>query len=366
MRSDKRIFAGIWLPRSGRRIAAGLIELTGRDAQISWTVLCQRDLPLAPELAEQWSQAIWAEALPHPVPAVRLVADSRDLVESLLDQAGLRGDALEAVGLLVAPTAGETAPLAARLALKTGWRTVGHFAASDIAAGGMGSCLWAYPAWEKLRDDRLSRLVVHIDALTTLVLVGSGCQADEVVAGTIGPGLCLIDHFGGDPDGAKAARGRPCQPMVNQLLGHHMFDQSLPARIRCADLSGTYRKRVVSMAERCECTGMDLIASLTEMSAQLVARAARKLTERPHQVVLAGPGAENITLAGRVRELMSPSSTIAAGTVGIDARCFPAAAAARLASLRIDAAGVWCPSATGSICPAELGTVFRCPAGGGR
>jgi anhydro-N-acetylmuramic acid kinase len=369
---DKRIFAGIRLGRSGRGLGAALVETTGRAGEIRPQILASRHRRFPPELTEQWSQAIWAEALAHDVPVVRLVAEIRQAVERLTREAGIEPSSLQAVGLLVPQTPGRDAPIAADLSRRSGWRVIGGMARSDRAAGGLGEPLWAWPIWKLLVDPRLSRLVVGLGSLTKLAQVGSGSQADEVVAGVIGPGTCLLDHFAGelfgrdcDEDGALAAAGIADPALVNELLGHHAYDQTLPYRVRCADLSGTYRQRVGKIARDRGIDGKDLLATLTDVTAGLIARLAGKLTERPHQVVLAGGGAVNIALASRIRQLMSPSSTITAEALGLPGRCLGAVAAAILAAMRCDGQAIWTPSATGAICPAVLGTVFQAAPGQG-
>ncbi len=372
MDQDKRIFAGIRLGRSGRGLGAALIETTGRGAGIRPKILAHRHRRFAAELVEQWSQAIWAEALAHDVPVVRLVAESRQAIQGLLDGAGIAPASIRAVGLLVPATPGREAPIAADLARASGWQVVGGLSVSDRAAGGWGEPLLAWPVWKLLVDPRLSRLVVLLGSLTTLVQVGSRAEPDELVAGVIGPGTCLLDHFAGelfgrdfDEDGALAARGRADPALANELLGHHAFAQSLPYRVRCADLSGTYRQRIGKISRDRGIGGKDLLATLTDVTAGLVARVAAKLTERPHQVVLAGGGAANIALASRIRTLMSPSSTITAEALDLPGRGLGAVAAALLAAMRCDGQAIWTPSATGAICPAVLGTVLQAAPGQG-
>ena len=65
------------------------------------------------------------------------------------------------------------------------------------------------------------------------------------------------------------------------------------------------------------------------------------LTERPHQVVLSGGGARHIHLAGRVRALLSPSSTVTSEKFGLGLSAKAAVCQALLAAATVDKLNAW-------------------------
>ena len=355
--------AGLALGRSATAWQAAVVEIAGKGGRMKPRLLAEARFPLAPEVADPWRQAVWAEGPALQAPAGRLVAGAAEALTQLARQAGVEVASVAAVGVLTAETAGREPALAAGVARATGLETVAGFAESDRAAGGQGGLLSAWPNWLLLRDRRLSRVVVHLGALAAVTLVGSGSEAVDLLAGDLGPGLAPVDRFmqrlhgrAFDADGAAASRGRVCPELLNELMGHHWLNQPLPKSARAADWSGTYDQRVELMARKHGCAGEDLIATLTELPARLVERAIGRMTERPHQVILTGGGAANITLASRIRQLLSPSSTIASDVLGWPAGSYDAACAAVLAAARLDNLAIYTPQATGADAPAVWGT----------
>jgi anhydro-N-acetylmuramic acid kinase len=237
------------------------------------------------------------------------------------------------------------------------------FAAGARLAGGEAGLVEAWPMWQRVKDARLSRAVVRLGWMARLYFVGAGADEVEVVAGDLGPAGAVLDmlcleHFdlACDVDGAMAAKGRVLPEMLNELLSNAWFQRSLPKRAKASDFSQRYRKRLEMISRKHGARPQDELATVTEMVARLVDRGVSGLTERPHQVALVGGGSANITLAGRIRELLSPCSTVSAEVLGLEARSSRAEAAAMLAAARHAGRVLWSPQATGARSPAVLGT----------
>ena len=116
--------------------------------------------------------------------------------------------------------------------------------------------------------------------------------------------------------------------------------------------------RLMNMGTKHACPHADLLATVTEMTARLVAMAVGKLTERPHEVILSGGGAMNIHLAGRIRKLLSPCSTYTSQRYDLDLRAKEAVCYAILAAARQDGVPAHCPVATGAERATVLGGVW--------
>ena len=225
---------------------------------------------------------------------------------------------------------------------------VGNFGVALVAAGGSPSTATAWASWLLLRDRRLSRVAVHLGGLAGLTFLPAAADAADVVAFDVGPGTLVIDQlaerlFGRptDTDGGVASQASVNGALLNELLADEYF-QRRGAKCSCRSAWGSlYSERLLCMAGKHGCNKEDMLATATEATARSIAAAVGGLTERPHEVVLSGGGAMNIHLAGRIRTLLSPSSTYASSRYGVDLRAMQATYYAILAAARMDGVAAW-------------------------
>jgi len=387
MANRARTFLGLYAGPASDGAEAALVRIAGRGEGMKVRPLAALHRPAPQELRRRLLsvQTGWADsakgfaALRRDVAA--LLAETGS---ALLKEAGTAGRDLAAVGVCgpqtgcTAPAlpasqrqAGDEAPPAmlelcepAMVASRLGAAAVGGFAASDLAAGGVGGPVTAWPDWLVFRDDRLSRVVVRLGAVASLAFVGTAAAACEVVACDVGPGTALIDGLMArlyeqpmDGDGAAAARGSPSGALLNELQAGEFLHRA-PPKLTCAgDWMGPALERVEMMAAKYLSQAVDIVATVTELTARIIARDVLGLTERPHEVVLAGGGARNIHLAGRIRSLLSPCSTYTVEHYGFDLRGYTPACLAVLAAARMDGFAAHCPAATGAASAKPLGAV---------
>jgi anhydro-N-acetylmuramic acid kinase len=242
---------------------------------------------------------------------------------------------------------------------------VSGFANSDLSAGGCGAGSEAWADWRLLRDERLSRVLVHLGGLTEMTFVPAAAAACEVLGGHLGPGAVVLNglarrHFGQacDTDGSLAARGKVQPALLNEMLAHPFLHRPLPKATSAMEWGQVYLDRLDLMARKRRIQAGDLMTTATEMIARFVAEAVGGLTERPHQVILAGGLAHNIHLAGRIRSLLSPCSTVTTESLEIPITAYRTVRLALLAAARLDAFAAHCPSATGASRPTVLGSVL--------
>ncbi|MCK5114945.1 MAG: anhydro-N-acetylmuramic acid kinase, partial [Phycisphaerae bacterium] len=221
-----------------------------------------------------------------------------------------------------------------------------------------------WPQWLMFRDEQLSRVMVHLGGAATMTFIPAGSQPSDVVAYDVGPGTLVIDemvhkfhHKPFDTDGSIAGGGKVNTVMLNELQGDPWFQKSPPKRVRVEDWSAKHVWRVLQIAQKHNCSGADMIATVTELTARTVCEAVSKLTERPHEVILTGGGAMNIQLSGRIRELLSPCSTYTVEKYGFSLRAEQPTCYAVLAAARLDAYPAHTHTATGATVPAILGSV---------
>jgi anhydro-N-acetylmuramic acid kinase len=355
-------------------IGGGLLR--GKAEQLAWA-----HAPLADDLACALRELMAADAIdPRSLAGAdaELSAAMTDATAEFLRDQAIAAEAVAAVGLAGPILAGEcghdgepggvlTIGRGEPLARRAGIAVVDGFAASDAAMGGCGSGVTLWPTWKLLADRRLSRVLVHLGGLATLTFLGGGCDARDVRIASPGPCGLVLDELARrlfsepfDRDGAIAARGKVSPALLAELDA--LAGRTLPApqtAPAARPWGPTFIDRLLMAARKHRCGNDAIMATACEWVARNIARAVEKWTEVPHEVILCGGGALNIHLAGRIRSLLSPSSTYGAGRYGFDARALAPAMHAMLAAARLDGIAAHCPEASGAGRPGPLGTLHK-------
>ncbi len=293
-----------------------------------------------------------------------------------IESAGLKPEDIEAIGwsgqavgfeppgksngLGASLELGSAAIIATRLSRPV----VSNFTAGDLAAGGCGGPVTAWPEWLLFRDERLSRAAVHLGGIATLTFIPTDADPVDVISFDVGPGTAVIDelihkfhHLMFDTDGSIAAGGRINPVLLNELMSNPYFQLDSPKRTSPADWSQKYIWQVLQMAQKHNCSGADLITTVTELTARTIVKAIAGLTERPHEIILTGGGAMNIHLAGRIRTLLSPCSTYTVEKYHYGIRAERSICYAILTAARLDATPAHCPTVSGAKRKTTLGSV---------
>ena len=380
MASDRRTFAGLYCGAGADGVDAALVTVRGSGDRMQAAQKHFLHRPMPTGLAKRLRSTVsgWAAPAEGLAKLDRQVASTlAKACEALLRDAAVPSKHVEAAGLIgpmaayVPPTPsdgpGSLVELGspASVARETGLAVAAGFAASDLAAGGVGGPVTAWPDWLMFRDDRLSRVVVQLGAIASITFIGSAAASCEVVAYEVGPGTVLLDALARrlfdlpfDEDGALAARGKVHEPLLDELFAGSYFRCDPPKRTGACAWSGAALERLEMMAGKHRCGAKDLMTTVTELTARAVAVGVLGMTERPHEVALFGGGARNIHLAGRIRTLLSPCSTYAADHYGMDMQAHGAICAAVLAAARLDGTRAHCHAATGAAGPATLGGLW--------
>ncbi|WP_059005945.1 anhydro-N-acetylmuramic acid kinase [Streptomyces specialis] len=249
---------------------------------------------------------------------------------------------------------------AAWIAEATGLPVVSDLRTRDIARGGQGAPLAAL-----------------LDAL--LLLGGGGAPAGaalnlggianitardadgRIVAYDLGPGNALIDAAvadatGGaarmDTGGARAARGTVDRELLARLLAEPYY-RLPPPRTTGKELfpAASLRERLPPPAPPAD----DVVATVTELTAELVAAACR--AHRPDRLVVSGGGVRNPVLMGRIGALAAPVPIVPVEEFGLPAQAKEAYLFALLGFLTVHGLAGNVPSATGASGPAVLGSL---------
>ena len=258
---------------------------------------------------------------------------------------------------------------AATIAERTGRPVVSDFRTRDVAAGGQGAPLVPWTDQLLFAVPDRTRALQNLGGIGNVTRVPPRGSAEPVFAFDTGPANALIDAAveiatGGrhrfDRDGRLAARGRVDEALLADLLRHPYFHAEPPKSTGREEFGRPFVERLVEAIQpEGDQDWMDLIATLTELTARTVADAyARWMVPRGvDEVVLTGGGARNPVLAGRIRTLLDPLPVLDGGALDVDPDAKEAVAFALLAWAHLRGIPANLPSATGAAGPRVLGSL---------
>ncbi len=379
MARDERYFVGLMSGTSADGIDAVLTAIAGSGLEMRARQVRHEYVAYDPPLRDR----VLAAAGGHPLEAIALARLDRDVgqafaaaAETLLKAARVPRRRVAAIGSHgqtiahdppgVAGAIGATLQIgqAAHIAQRTGLAVVADFRQGDIAAGGQGAPLVAWPDYVLLHDARKARVLVNIGGIANITFLPAGGLPGDTVAFDTGPGNMVIDAMmrslfdqSYDVDGSTAAKAAPSEPLLNELLAEGYFHLHPPKTTGREQWGAVYVERLMLMGKKHRLGPADLVATASELTVRSIAGAIARLTQNPHEVILCGGGARNIYLAMRLRQLLTPASTISIERFDLDATAKEALSFAMLAAARIDGVPANIPQATGASGPALLGSV---------
>lgn len=198
------------------------------------------------------------------------------------------------------------------LAVETGIITLSDFRQKHIAAGGEGAPLAAYGDFLLLSSPHEARLLLNLGGIANFTyLPPAGQDARAAFSTDTGPGNTLLDALVRqhrpplqyDDDGRLALAGQVHEALLAALLAHPFFAAPLP-KTTGPELFGAAYLAAAQAASHTENLRLeDLLATLVELSALGVARAARLAfaTGPVPPVYLSGGGAHNPALVAALQ-----------------------------------------------------------------
>ena len=266
---------------------------------------------------------------------------------------------------------GEPAVIAAR----TGVTTVANFRVADVAEGGQGAPLVSAYDWHLLRPAPALggwRAVQNIGGIGNVTFLPPHGDVTPPLAFDTGPGNALIDWAAGaatggawtyDREGELASEGRVIEPLLAEWLAHPFF-AAPPPKSTGRELYTTGLALAWQVAVEAHGGGpLDLVATLTELTAAAIADAYARFAPGPVvEVVVGGGGAYNPALmAALARQcaarLRRPVALTTHEALGIDSAAKEALAFALLAYLCWHGWPGNVPACTGAHRPAILGQI---------
>jgi anhydro-N-acetylmuramic acid kinase len=379
------IVAGVMSGTSADGINVALVRLMGRGFRTRFELIAHREFPypanvrravLAAMNAEQISVAelarlnfllgeLYAEAV---LETQKRAHTKSQLIGCHGQTIYHQGDQENFLGRKLAVTwqTGEGAVLAIRV----GVPVVCDFRPADMAAGGKGAPLVPFLDYTLYRKLHRGRIVQNIGGIGNLTAIPAGAKPEQIVAFDTGPGNMVIDAvmtelYGKrfDMDGKVAARGKVLDTIVSQILRAAFFRRKPP---KTAGREQFGRDFVKYFLQKCgKAREEDIVATATALTSWSIGAAVRLLTEesktqRYHDFLVSGGGANNPTLMKMIEEELAPFKLRVQKTdeTGLPSEAKEAVAFAVLAYQTWLKQPGNVPSATGASKPAILGKVI--------
>lgn len=223
--------------------------------------------------------------------------------------------------------------------------TISNFRAADIAAWGQGAPLVPPVDICLLGHATHNRCVQNIGGIGNVAYLPARSELSAPTIGwDTGPGNALLDlavhqltqgEKTFDQDGAWAAQGNPCLPLVQQWLQQDFFHQP-PPKSTGRELFGVeYLQQCFIDAEPYHLEAADFLATLTELTAASIAQSYHDfLPHLPDQVLLCGGGSRNLYLQQRLQVNLNTVEVRTTNEMGVNADFKEAIAFAVLAYWR--------------------------------
>ncbi|MDX2096445.1 MAG: anhydro-N-acetylmuramic acid kinase, partial [Leptolyngbyaceae cyanobacterium bins.59] len=232
------------------------------------------------------------------------------------------------------------------IAHRTQIPTVSNFRVADIAAGGQGAPLVSRVDARLLGHATHDRCIQNLGGIGNMTYLPAQktIGLKGICGWDTGPANVLLDLAahrlsGGtltyDQDGAWAATGTPCVPLVEQWLQQEFFQQKPPKSTGRELFGPAYLEQCFQEMDELSLSAADRMATLTELTvASIVQSYQRDLPKLPDEVFLCGGGSRNLYLKQRLQILLAGIPVLTTEDVGINPHFKEAIAFAVLAYWR--------------------------------
>lgn len=226
-----------------------------------------------------------------------------------------------------------------------GCAVVSDFRARDVAAGGEGAPLSALVDDLLLAGEARPLALLNLGGIANLSWYGARVDGDDrsvmehgdmehgdmedgrathCLAFDTGPANCLLDGLARrlhgvdyDEDGARAARGRPLDAVVDDLARHPFLAAPPPKSTGRDTFDAAFVERALALCRDAGATDADVLATAARFVARAVARGLALLPARPARLLVAGGGVHHRPLMGFL-EAETGVPTVSSRAAGLD------------------------------------------------
>lgn len=360
-------------------IDAALVDISGRELDLQVNLMASQTYPYPDALRDQ-ILAVCAGA-PLSIEALAVLDDAiatafAQAAQSIQAESSPPADLIGSHGQTVfhrppQNNLGYTLQLGRGevIAHQTQTSTVSNFRVADMATGGQGAplvskldiCLLSHPEFYRcVQNIGGIGNVTYLPPLTTPDQLGIGVKGWDTGPGNVLMDLAVAQFSQGeltyDADGAWAAQGTPCQPLIAEWLKHPFFQDTPPKSTGRELFSPEYLQVCLQMAAPYQLSPADTLATLTDFTAaSIVYNYDQFLPQSPDQVVLCGGGSRNGYLRHCLQTRLGTSQVMTTDDLGVSSDAKEAIAFAVLAYWRHHQIPGNVPTVTGAPHPVLLG-----------
>jgi len=249
---------------------------------------------------------------------------------------------------------------AASIAEQTGITTISDFRSRDIAAGGCGAPLVPFAHRQLFASDDADTAVLNIGGIANITWLGK----DGSTSGfDCGPGNMLMDGLmlalsdgrnSYDEDGALAATGHICKPLLDKLLSIPFLHKSPPKSTGREEFGSEVIDSILAWPE---ISDADRLATACALSVEGIATCVRFLPNPPQRWLVCGGGARNSYMMQGLAARLAPVILSGTGACGMPEQAVEAACFAMLAQQTLCGAANTVAEATGATHPVCGGSI---------
>ncbi len=318
--------------------------------------LCRWNVALGERFAAAALAAIATAGVPHD--SVDLIGSHGQTVRHLPRPHRTGGYAVRATLQIAAP---------AVIAERTRLPVVADFRPRDQAAEGEGAPLVPFADHWLYAHGTRTRAVLNIGGIANVTFLPAGGGLASVLAFDTGPGNMVLDRLmhvlsNGrqryDRNGALAARGTVCEPLLRELLRHPFLRRRPPKSTGREDFGTACTDALLARGGALGLSDADVMATAAGWTAGSVAEAFRRFAPAPvDEVILCGGGARNATLTGMLAERLAPARLTTTEEYGLAIEAKEAVSFAILAAATVRGVPNNVPTATGAKRSVILGSL---------
>ncbi|HAL88358.1 MAG TPA: anhydro-N-acetylmuramic acid kinase [Clostridiales bacterium] len=253
------------------------------------------------------------------------------------------------------------------LAQRFGCPVVSDFRVRDVAADGLGAPLVPYSEFLIYRSETECVALQNIGGIGNITCLSPACRLEDVFAFDTGPGNMVMDGVYGeltdgektfDEGGAYAAGGTVHQGLLNWLMADPYLPRKPPKTTGREYYGPAYVKKIMDYARQARISGPDLMATVTDYTAQTIRYSVEHyFPRRPDKLILGGGGSLNKTLVGDIAKALPGCRVMTNEDLGYDSNAKEAVAFAVLANEAVFAQANNVPTVTGAKNPVIMGKI---------
>ncbi|WP_025765062.1 anhydro-N-acetylmuramic acid kinase [Dyadobacter tibetensis] len=196
------------------------------------------------------------------------------------------------------------------LAVTTGIITLSDFRQKHIAVGGEGAPLAVYGDYYLFAEKGHNRILLNMGGIANFTVLPGSLEAEGIFTTDTGPGNTLIDAYMRrlfrlpyDDNGAAASKGVINATLLNIIKKAPFFDKPFPKTTGPEVFNFDFVESAIQQARLTTLSRNDIIATLTQFSADTIVDAIKKAIDptQPYTIYGSGGGVHNPVLMAAIQ-----------------------------------------------------------------